>query len=186
MDVVVRNNPDIVELALVFATMAHAGQKRKYTGEDYIVHPVEVKNLVKELYPEADNAMLADALLHDVVEDTPVTLEEILRGFGQDVHDLVSDLTDVSKPSDGNRAKRKAIDREHTANASKRAKIIKACDLISNTASIVAYDKDFAHVYLKEKRALVQVMRDIDPNVFAGLERMLNVAEGMLKLGVNK
>ena len=106
---------DLVRRALAFATLAHGDQKRKYTGEMYIVHPIEVMEIVKTV--PHDDAMLAAALLHDVVEDTDVTLDEVRSAFGDDVAALVDDLTDVSKPEDGNRKTRKAMDREHSAQA---------------------------------------------------------------------
>ena len=105
----------LVEKALQFATAAHEGQVRKYTGEPYIIHPVEVMEIVKTV--SNDTAMHAAALLHDVVEDTDVTIEDIIREFGDDVAQLVDDLTDVSKPEDGNRKTRKALDRAHSAMA---------------------------------------------------------------------
>jgi (p)ppGpp synthase/HD superfamily hydrolase len=147
---------DITHKALEFATVAHAGQKRKYTGEDYIVHPIEVMEIVKTVSHTPE--MLAAALLHDVVEDTNVSLEDIRLSFGNDVADLVFWLTDVSKLEDGNRATRKSLDRAHIANASPDAMTIKLADLISNTASIMEYDANFAKVYLKEKKLLLEVL----------------------------
>jgi guanosine-3',5'-bis(diphosphate) 3'-pyrophosphohydrolase len=143
---------DITHKALEFATVAHAGQKRKYTGEDYIVHPIEVMEIIKTVSHTPE--MLAAALLHDVVEDTNVSLEDIRLSFGNDVADLVFWLTDVSKLEDGNRATRKSLDRAHIANASPDAMTIKLADLISNTASIMEYDANFAKVYLKESPTL--------------------------------
>jgi (p)ppGpp synthase/HD superfamily hydrolase len=154
---------NIVDKALVFATAAHAavGQTRKYTGEPYIVHPIHVMNILKTV-PHTD-AMLAAALLHDTVEDTGVTIELIESEFGSEVAELVSWLTDVSKPEDGNRAVRKQLDLEHTAQAPAAAQTIKCADLISNTASIVKYDMNFAETYLKEKSALLTVLTKGDP-----------------------
>ena len=150
--------------ARTFATKAHADQRRKYTGEDYIHHPAAVAELVRSV-PHTDE-MVAAAWLHDVVEDTPVTLDKIRDEFGDTVADLVGDLTDVSKPSDGNRAARKAIDRHHTELASPQAKTIKLADLIDNTRSIVQYDPDFAKVYLAEKALLLEVLREGDATLF--------------------
>jgi (p)ppGpp synthase/HD superfamily hydrolase len=146
----------LILLARTFASRAHRGQVRKYTGEPYINHPVEVADIVRR--HNGSPEMIAAALLHDVVEDTDVTLDDIRREFGEAVANLVEDLTDVSRPDDGNRATRKAMDREHTARASAAAMVIKAADLISNTSSIVEHDPNFAKVYLKEKRALLDVM----------------------------
>lgn len=147
---------DLVLLARTFASRAHKEQVRKYTGEPYIEHPIAVAEIVRK--HNGSKEMIAAALLHDVVEDTDVTLDEVRQEFGDAVANLVDDLTDVSKPEDGNRATRKAIDRDHTAQASAAAMVIKAADLISNTKSITEHDPNFAKVYLKEKRALLDVM----------------------------
>ena len=146
------------EHARIFATAAHAavGQLRKYTNEPYIVHPAEVVSIVRSV-PHTE-AMLAAAWLHDVVEDTGVTIETVRAEFGAEVADLVSWLTDVSRPEDGNRAHRKARDCEHTAAAPAEAQTVKLADLISNTRSIMAHDPKFAVTYLEEKRALLAVM----------------------------
>jgi (p)ppGpp synthase/HD superfamily hydrolase len=150
---------DIVRKAQVYAMAAHAavGQKRKYTGEPYIVHPAEVAKIVAGV-PGSTPDMVAAAWLHDVVEDTGCTYTDIHMAFGADIAALVGWLTDVSKPEDGNRAVRKAIDREHTAAAPAEAQTIKLADLISNSRSIMAHDPEFARVYLAEKRALLEVM----------------------------
>lgn len=148
----------MVERARVFATAAHAavGQVRKYTFEPYIVHPTEVASIVVTV-PHTDE-MLAAAYLHDVVEDTGVTIADIRAEFGEEVADLVGWLTDVSRPEDGNRAVRKAIDREHTAGAPAGAQTVKLADLIANTRSIVKHDAAFAKTYLAEKRLLLEVL----------------------------
>src|ERR1700749_4267236 len=113
-----------------FATRAHArvGQVRKYSGAPYIEHPAAVADIVRSV-PHTE-AMLAAAWLHDTVEDTGTTLDEIRAGFGDEVAELVEMLTDVSRPDDGNRAARKKVDRRHSARASAAAKTIKLADLI--------------------------------------------------------
>lgn len=141
-----------------FAKKAHTsiGQVRKYTNEPYFVHCEHVATLVSQVTDDED--MICAAFLHDTVEDTPTTIEDIQKEFGSRVAQFVSELTDVSKPSDGNRAIRKAIDRNHTANASAEAQTIKLADLIDNTDTITKYDADFAKVYMKEKEELLKVL----------------------------
>ena len=158
---------DIVARADAFAAKAHSAinHKRKYTGDDYIVHPREVAAIVATVSHTPE--MLAAALLHDTVEDTGVGIETIRAEFGAVVAGLVADLTDVSTPGGGNRAIRKGIDLAHTAGASPSAKTIKLADLLSNTASIVAHDPGFARVYLKEKAAMLEVMTDGDATLLA-------------------
>lgn len=146
----------LVDKAKLFATKAHDGQVRKYTGVPYIVHPIEVSEIVAR--HNGSNEMIAAALLHDVVEDTDVTIDEIRNEFGNAVALLVDDLTDVSKKEDGNRAVRKAMDREHIAKASAAAMVVKAADMISNGKDIKENDPAFAKVYLKEMKALLDVM----------------------------
>jgi (p)ppGpp synthase/HD superfamily hydrolase len=155
----------IVDRALAFATIAHGDQKRKYSGEPYIVHPVEVMKIVETV--EHDDSMLAAALLHDVVEDTDVTIEEIEASFGSDVAELVGFLTDVSKPEDGNRKHRKGMDREHSAQSSARAQTVKLADLISNSRDILENDPSFAKVYLHEKSLLLDVLTQGDRELHA-------------------
>lgn len=142
--------------AVTFAELAHRKQVRKYTGEPYIVHPLEVASIVASVLQDED-AIVA-SVLHDVVEDCKVELETIEKAFGQRVAKFVSDVTDVSRPQDGNRAVRKALDRAHIAAAGYESQTIKLADLISNTQSITQHDPDFAEVYMDEKRQLLAVM----------------------------
>lgn len=150
--------------AMAFASWFHAkiNHRRKYTGEHYIVHPEAVVDLVRSV-PNNTEVMRCAAWLHDVVEDTEATLPLIEKEFGSEVAVLVEMLTDISKPSDGNRALRKAIDRQHTAKASPEAKTIKLADLIDNSRSILAHDPEFATIYIEEKRALLGVLAEGDP-----------------------
>lgn len=147
--------------AKVFANIAHDGQVRKYTGEPYISHPVSVAKLVKDV--GSSDTVISAAWLHDVVENTKFTAEDILNRFGVEVANLVLEVTDVSEYSDGNRYVRKEIDRQHLAKASPEGKTIKLADIIDNAGSIIEYDLKFAKVYMAEKRALLEVLKDGDP-----------------------
>jgi (p)ppGpp synthase/HD superfamily hydrolase len=142
--------------AKVFARTAHAQQVRKYTGEPYFNHLEEVANI---LYTHGfRDEVIAAAYLHDVIEDTPVSREMVEEYFGPAVAQLVWEVTDRSKPSDGVRKVRKEIDRMWLSKASPAAQSIKLADLISNNKDIVAGDKNFARVYLREKAALLEVL----------------------------
>lgn len=147
-----------VREALDFARKAHTDQKRKYSGEDYIVHPIEVAEIVVSI--GGTEEMVMAALLHDVVEDCEVTHEEITSRFGPVVGAYVEGLTDVSQPSDGNRRVRKEIDRQHTASAPPEVKTVKLADLISNAPSIITQDPGFARVWMVEKMHLLEVLRE--------------------------
>ena len=167
---------DVVHKAQVYAMAAHASVKqlRKYTNEPYIVHPAEVASIVASV-PGSTPDMVAAAWLHDVVEDTGCTHTDIHMAFGADIAALVGWLTDVSKPEDGNRKTRKAIDREHTAQAPAEAQTIKLADLISNSKSIMQHDPEFARVYLEEKRLLLEVLTKGDPGLHAEASKFVGV-----------
>lgn len=79
--------------AYEFAAAAHAGQKRKGDGSPYLAHPVEVARLL-HAEGDADEELIAATLLHDVVEDTEHTLEEVRARFGAEVGELVEAMTE--------------------------------------------------------------------------------------------
>ena len=154
------------ELALGLCIGGHegSGQKRKYTNEHYWHHPIGVSQIVASV-PHTEEMLIA-ALGHDLLEDTKMTPETVERFFGQEVLELILGLTDVSKPSDGNRAERKRIDREHTDQQSPRCKTIKLADLIHNSQSILEHDRDFAKIYIKEKELLLDVLKEGDSKLW--------------------
>ena len=145
--------------AMKFANACHEGinQRRKYSGLPYIVHPATVVAILRTI--QHTPAMIQAGWLHDTVEDTGVTHDDIRRAFGDEVATLVEMVTDVSKKSDGNRAARRAIDLRHLENASSEAAAIKLADIIDNTHDIVLHDPDFARVYLHEKTDTLAVLR---------------------------
>lgn len=148
---------DLALKALAFAEKAHAGQTRKYTGEPYLNHLIAVHDLVDK-YTIASPTERAIALLHDTVEDTPVTYSDISAEFGTEVAIGVFWLTDVEKEL-GNRKTRKEMDRKRLAVAPTNIQNIKLCDLIDNSSTIMQHDPAFAERYLGEKYQLLMVMR---------------------------
>lgn len=150
------------EQARRYATQAHAdaGQRRKYTDEPYIVHPAAVAELVRSV--SDDEAMIAAAWLHDTVEDTSSTLQDIEEHFGARVAHLVDMLTDSAQPQAKNRTARKLAHFRHTAEASPEAQTIKLADIIDNTRAIVQFDPNFARVYLVEKQIQIQLLQQGD------------------------
>lgn len=154
----------IAELAALVARVAHqaVAQKRKYTGEEYWLHPFKVAEILRR-YPHTEE-MIAAAYLHDVLEDTHVTTTDLREVFGEKVCHLVCELTDqFTDRSHGNRAKRKALECDRLSKVSAAAQTIKYADLIDNTGSIAEHDPGFATVYLKEKRTLLMSMREGHP-----------------------
>ncbi|MBA1305961.1 HD domain-containing protein [Stutzerimonas stutzeri] len=151
-----------------FCIAAHSAvkQTRKYTGEPYWHHPLEVAALVREHAPEAPDEVIAAAMLHDVIDDTGVRLELIRIEFGAFVAELVDALSDDSTAADGNRRTRKAMEREKIAKAPAWAKTIRLADLYSNVPTIAEYDPKFAKTYLPEKRLLLPHLAAGNPTLY--------------------
>lgn len=155
--------PKIVA-AEMFATRKHQKQVRKYTGEPYIGHCRSVANTIAIFEPNEDT--ICAALLHDTLEDTETSADEIESLFGPQVAKLVGQVTDrFSSPYWGNRAKRKHAECVRLGNISPEAQTIKLADLIDNTRSIVQHDPGFAVVYLQEKEALLKVLTKGSPTL---------------------
>ena len=170
---------ELLEIAINFASAAHSGQKRKYSGIPYITHPIAVMEIVSTV--EHDENMLIAAVLHDVVEDTKRTLNDIKYYFGDDVAELVGHLTDVSKPEDGKRSIRKEIDAVHLSKACGRAKTIKLADLVHNSQSIIENDERFAKVYIAEKERLLDSLVGGDRYLYEQCEAIIsNYKAGLL------
>mgnify|MGYP000843871560 FL=1 len=155
----------MLDRAIEFAHDAHRDQKRKYHGTPYISHPLAVMEIVKSV-PGHTEAMLAAAVLHDVVEDTQVVLGEITALFGNEVGMLVDYLTDRSVMTDGNRKVRKEIDRNRLATAPAEAQTIKVADLIHNTADISQHAPGFWQIYKVEKQLLLDVLDKADTDLW--------------------
>ena len=155
----------LVNKAKMLAGKAHEGQFRKYSGLPYIVHPIEVATIVQTV--EHSEEMIAAALLHDVVEDTDYSFEDIAKEVSPEVADLVKGLTDVSNPEDGNRKVRKAIDKDHLAEQNAEVQTIKLADVISNSQDIKANDPKFAEVYIEEMKALLEVLTKGNKTLYA-------------------
>jgi|TARA_B100000212_G_scaffold139354_1_gene105013 (p)ppGpp synthase/HD superfamily hydrolase len=155
----------LINKAKMLAGKAHEGQMRKYSGMPYIVHPIEVATIVQSV--DHTDEMIAAALLHDVVEDTEYTVADISKEVSPKVAELVEGLTDVSKPEDGNRKTRKAMDKDHLAKQSAEVQTIKLADVISNSQDIKANDPSFAKVYIEEMKALLEVLDKGDKTLYA-------------------
>lgn len=137
------------DCALVFATVAHNKQRRKYTDDLYMVHPINVVEILRKAIWFPSDELICAAYLHDVLEDTDTDERYIKMFFGGKVLSIVKELTDVPL-SFGNRAARVSENINRLANVSWEAQTIKYADIIDNTKSIVEYDPKFAKVYLEE------------------------------------
>lgn len=125
----------VVLKAARFASLKHVSQKRKgLAGEPYLNHLIEVAELVSLALPEPDTNVIAAALLHDTIEDTRTTRDELAQEFGEDIASLVAEVTDdKSLP----KQERKRMQIEHAPHLSARAQTIKIADKISNLRGIL-------------------------------------------------
>jgi (p)ppGpp synthase/HD superfamily hydrolase len=173
-------NLNVVTDASYFAIGAHRKQKRK-DGAPYELHLAAVADWCR--WAGLGQEVVAAAWLHDVLEDTDWTYDDLVIYFGERVAHLVLEVTDAAKPEDGNRAVRVAINREHLAHASPEGMSIKLADLIDNTTTIVAVDPNFARVYLREKEELLPHLHLGHAGLYDKACDVLN--EALEKLGMN-
>ena len=132
----------VLDRAIIFAVKAHAGTERRGKGYPYIVHPMEAVEIVATM--TADQELLAAAALHDTVEDTAVTVEQIREEFGDRVAELVASESDqmpagISEEDSWHARKQAAIDR--LSKASRDAKMVALGDKLSNMRAIA---RDYA------------------------------------------
>ena len=157
-----------------FADKAHGEQKRKYTPDRYIVHPVRVMEICANYTNELP--VLAAALLHDVLEDTSVGKNEMYtflltvmnEAEARQTVQLVVELTDVyTKPAypRWNRRKRKGKEAARIEKTSGHSQTVKYADIIDNCKEIVEHDPDFAGLFLMECRSLMNVMPGGHPDL---------------------
>ncbi len=155
--------------AYALAAERHTDQRRKGAAQEpYINHLCEVAEMVAEATGGTDENLIIAAVLHDTIEDTETSYDEILSLFGKDVADLVQEVTDdTSLPSD----ERKRHQIESAPRKSERAKILKISDKTSNIRSLVRSPP--AH-WSDERRATYLHWAS---EVIAGLRGVLAAAE---------
>ena len=162
------DGPGLVERARIFAIAAYeaVGQIRNGIGK-----PAGVAAIVESV-PHTPE-MVAAAWLHDVVEDTGVSLATIKREFGPIVGRLIEELTDVYKPGDSNQTVRKKINLAHTAKASPAGQTIKLADIIHSCQATNLSEPGFAKVWLAEKARQLAVLTKGDSSLRAVAEPRL-------------
>ncbi|MGM9520604.1 MAG: HD domain-containing protein [Phascolarctobacterium sp.] len=137
---------ELLNDAIAFAVEKHKNGLRKGTKMPYIVHPLEVLHIL--MLMGADKNLMAAGVLHDTVEDTDATLEEIAEKFGEDVATLVASHTEKDKALPWKT--RKEIALEHLKHATKREQMLVLGDKLSNMRAI-ALDYDELGVKLWER-----------------------------------
>ena len=182
----------LLDRAIMFAVRAHSGTERRGKGFPYIVHPMEAVSIAATITP--DQEILAAAALHDTVEDTDVTVDQIRSEFGDRIASLVAAETDAvmegkSENETWHERKQAAIDR--LARVSRDAKILAMGDKLSNMRAIA---RDYAmqgdalwnlfHVNDPKEhewhyRGLADALRDLkDTFAFQEFETLINQVFG--------
>ena len=122
--------------ALVFAADKHKNQRRKDAdASPYINHPIALADILVNEGDITDINVLCGAILHDTIEDTKTTKEELIQQFGEKITSIVLDVTDDKTLL---KAERKLKQIEHASHASHEAKLVKLADKISNLRDILA------------------------------------------------
>lgn len=120
--------------AIAFAAHKHRDQRRKdQAASPYINHPISLANVLANEAGIDDERVLIAAILHDTIEDTETTEQELVREFGKEIADIVMEVTDDKLLA---KAERKRLQIEHASTISRRAKLVKLADKISNLRDI--------------------------------------------------
>ncbi len=159
--------------ALSFAAHKHKDQRRKdVAASPYINHPISLANILCNEGHVTDIDVICGALLHDTIEDTDTSPEELQREFGEAIRDIVLDVTDDKTLS---KAERKLRQIEHAAHASDKAKLVKLADKISNLRDVAGnppadWTLQRRQEYFDWAKQVVDPMRGVHP----GLEKLFD------------
>ena len=168
--------PTKIQAIIDFVTHWHKEQKRKFTGEPYVTHLLDVYKTVQEI--TNDKTIQAAALCHDLYEDTPCSETEFVNymlenGFSTSeikrINSLVYNLTDVYIKAHYphlNRARRKTLEARRLAHIQPDAQTIKYADMLDNSKDLVKDAPGFAGKYLSEMKQILEGMKDGNPTLY--------------------
>lgn len=171
--------------ALRFSADKHSNQRRKDAkASPYINHPIQVAEILWRVGDVRDVSLLVASLLHDTIEDTATTPEEIRAEFGEDVLALVLEVTDDKRLP---KATRKQLQVEHAPHKSQNAKLLKLADKISNVQDIVTSPpKDWSlerrQEYLLWTERVVAGLRGVNEKLEHHYDEILS--QGKQSLGI--
>jgi guanosine-3',5'-bis(diphosphate) 3'-pyrophosphohydrolase len=160
--------------ALAFAANKHRDQRRKDAqASPYINHPIALADVLVNEAGVTDVEVLCAALLHDTIEDTETTPEELEREFGRGIAAIVLELTDNKMLKKGTR---KRMQIAHAASASREAKLVKLADKICNLRDISArppanWDLGRRREYFDWAKSVVDRLRGANPRLEAAFDR---------------
>jgi len=154
--------------AVAFAAHKHRNQRRKdEVASPYINHPIALAELLASVGLEQDTEVLIAALLHDTVEDTDTTFEELEAKFGTPIAEIVREVTDdKALPKE----ERKRLQVDHAAHASRSAKLVKLADKICNLRDIQAsppagWSSQRKQEYFEWAKRVVDQIRGVHPRL---------------------
>jgi len=154
--------------AIVFAAHKHRDQRRKdESASPYINHPIALANFLANEGGIDDERVLIAAILHDTIEDTETTEQELVREFGQEIASIVLEVTDdKSLP----KSERKRLQIEHAASLSRRAKLVKLVDKVCNLRDIAEtppadWTLERRQEYFDWAKAVVDGLRGANPSL---------------------
>lgn len=178
--------PGYLHRAENLAVSMHAGQER-LTGGPYINHCRQVARNAEDLGMPPE--LIAAAWLHDIVEDTPMTLDQIHESFPLATAAAVEYMTDVYVPGSlgWSRFRRKKAEADRLARGTAPHQTLKLCDVASNSSDLPELAKIrpvFVITYVQEIDYLLDVLTDADSKVWNVCRRQLDVAAGDLGVGI--
>ncbi|PIC54786.1 hypothetical protein L5515_002804 [Caenorhabditis briggsae] len=167
---------NLVMKATDFAARRHRHQKRKDNATPYINHPIGVMYILTNEAKVYDPVTLAGAVLHDVVEDTKTTLEEIQKEFGDEVLEVVKECTDDKGLA---KQERKKLQIENYGKHSHRAKLVHLADKLYNLRDLerkapIGWDKKRVTEYFKWAREVIGQMKGTNESLEYALDDVIN------------
>lgn len=168
------NDTTLILRAAAFAARKHRdGRRKDADASPYINHPLELARVLAEVGGVTDSATLCAALLHDTIEDTKTTEEELAGAFGQEIAALVVEVTDDKKLA---KDERKRLQVEHAATISDKAKRIKLADKICNLTDVatsppVEWTLERRREYFDWSKSVIDRLRGVDAVLEAAFDK---------------
>ena len=165
---------NLVLKATQFAALKHRDQKRKDGETPYIIHPISVAMILAEIGGVDDPEILSAALLHDTIEDTDTSAQELDKEFGSRIRIIVEELTDNNQLTI---SQRKQLQIDNAPHLSKDATLVNIADKISNVSDVIKtpppeWDQKRCNEYVDRAEAVInncqKVNQDLE-NHFFGL-----------------
>jgi len=172
------NGKDLIQKAKEFATKCHDGQKRKFNGDDYIIHPEKVAKLVEQNGGSPEQ--IASAWLHDVLEDCDIDFNSLEKMFGKVVADYVVELTN---PKSVERSDKKS---EYIAKKmcvmSSGALLIKLCDRLHNVSDFSTAHPNFVKKYAPKTKFILDSLEDCGRPLTTNQQKLVDAIRKIINI----